>query len=88
MAEVLKNFSFGRNPRGSYDKYLDGQIWKVTLADVPSTTIRGARTTLLDKAKRKGLIARTRLTDNDTAIVVQAFNADGSLIVQPIRQVV
>jgi len=90
MAEVLSEFDdFGNGRRGSshYDRYLDGQIWKLMAEDIGGAQLRGVQVTLTQRAKKLGLKARTRIVGD--AVVVQATKADGSpLPAVPIRQVV
>lgn len=68
MAKTLKSFDFkrmGNGRGGSYDQYLDGQIWELTLEDAPGTNnIQTMRTSMQGAARRKGLSTRTQIIRN------------------------
>jgi hypothetical protein len=57
MAKTLKTFEFGSMSHGrggNYDKYLDGQIWELTLKDAIGTeSIETFRSTLQGAARRR-----------------------------------
>ena len=75
MAEPISNFEFTRQGRGrkaEYDKYMDGQVWKLEIGvDLPGT-MESARSAMIAAAKTRGFRIRTQKLD-DQHIVVQAF---------------
>lgn len=72
MAKVLDEFQFQRRGRQSgsqYDKYLDGQIWSIDLADHNVESMEGLRSSLIAAAKRRGMKIRTQKMNNSTLVV-------------------
>jgi hypothetical protein len=69
MAEVLTEFP-GRE-RSRYDKFLDGQIWRLGPADAGDGSVKSLKTTLYGLARRRGRSLRVHVVDSDT-IIVQA----------------
>lgn len=53
--ETLDNFPTKQRARGDYDKYLDGQVWKITLEPGDRLkTVEAIRSTVQATARRKG----------------------------------
>jgi len=84
MATQLKDYEFskrGRKSGSKYDKFLDGQIWKLRKGADFLGDADGVRTTLYRLAKQKEIKVRisvSRDPDNRPTIIVQAYEEDRS----------
>jgi hypothetical protein len=75
MAEVLHKFEFRQNQRrqSRYDRFLDGQIWKILLSDLDSKTSGGAAAAIRNRAKQRGI--GVHISEKDPAfLIVQSYN--------------
>lgn len=86
MAETIPDFNFGsmRHGGGSdYDRFLDGQIWKLTPEDSPSGTanIKSMQTAIANRAKKTNKHFRSNLV-TERKIENKKTKAKQYLIVQ------
>jgi hypothetical protein len=60
MAEVLNKFPVGlRERKHTYDRYIDGQVWKIEATDHPTAQPASVRTALHGAAKKAGMRIHT-----------------------------
>jgi hypothetical protein len=75
MASVLTEFPVRRigfrKGVSRWDKYLDGQVWRLESGVDFTTKARGVQTSLSIIARKRGVTIMTRLVDGESAIVVQ-----------------
>lgn len=77
MAELVEGFEFRRKGKSTYDPYLDGQVWRVTLEDFPGVaSLRNLRAAFHDMGSRRGFKVRTSI-DGDS-VVLQAYQPEDS----------
>lgn len=67
MAEVVTDdvFEGSRRSRAPYDKYLDGQAWKLSKADFPTAQLRSMQANFAALANRRGGKCLTRIVGDD-----------------------
>lgn len=76
MASVVKEFpqDVKRRWHGYYDKFLDGQIWKLTLGEDCPASASSAQSSLRNAADRKGVSkVAIRVSRDEGCIYVQAI---------------
>lgn len=74
MAEKItsKFAGFGRHSTAAkydYEKWFDGEVWKLTRGEDFQTNPLALRTTLYNAAKKFGVKVRTSIPDENTVIV-------------------
>ena len=75
MAEVVSGQA-GKDaflPKRNYVKYLDGQVWKLTLGVDCPQAVNTARAVVSMEAKRHGMKVRVSYHKSESAIYVQAI---------------
>lgn len=73
MAEVLSEFPVGRGSGGpgKYDRFLDGQIWRVAVADVSAPSVNAVFSGVHQTAHRRGI--KVRVKREPDGVVIQAM---------------
>lgn len=75
MAEVLRvmprHGNAGKRRTSKYERYLDGQIWKISPEDMNGTALHTVRFGLMKLAQTRRLRVKT-VTTADGCLVVQA----------------
>lgn len=81
MAEVLEEFSFNGSPnrddgypvRYEWDKWLNGQVWKLTQGEDFTISVSNFRNSAFVAAGKRDLKVRTTTNKADGTVVIQAM---------------